>query len=335
MSNEKSAAGGAHGRAEIEDVAERMARRVKDIKTFDVSAMQGRWDARLEVVQKNVNNLMAEAFGAGSALYKEYAIPPFDSELDTTFGGRFSVEELQEVIRKAMAVATTRLEAAAARLKKQLDAPPPTQAPTPAPTPAPTRAPTPAPTPASTPAPTRAPTPAPTPAPTRAPTPAPTRASAPTSPSKNTSMSSSDDGPTVVSPRIPPMPVPDGQGEGRVAVVCRAGDENAKALAAFLKDLGLDTVTAGSGATPSPETLEKLRPVRFAVLMRSDRPLETGFLLGVLGAPRVCMLLPAQSSAPGLDALARIPVDNTGVWRLLLARQMKQAGMPIDLNKAL
>jgi hypothetical protein len=148
-------------------------------------------------------------------------------------------------------------------------------------------------------------------------------------------MSSSDDGPTVVSPRIPPMPAPDGQGEGRVAVVCRAGDENAKALAAFLKDLGLDTVTAGSGATPSPETLEKLRPVRFAVLMRSDRPLETGFLLGVLGAPRVCMLLPAQSSAPGLDSLARIPVDNTGVWRLLLARQMKQAGMPIDLNKAL
>ena len=121
----------------------------------------------------------------------------------------------------------------------------------------------------------------------------------------------------------------------RVAIVCRAGDEAAKALAAFLKDMGIEAITGGAGATPSPETLEKLRPVRFAVLMRSDRPLETGFLLGVLGAARLCLLLPAQSSAPGLDSLARIQVDNGGVWKLLLARQMKQAGLEIDLNKAL
>jgi hypothetical protein len=121
----------------------------------------------------------------------------------------------------------------------------------------------------------------------------------------------------------------------RVAVVCRAGDEAAKAVAGFLREMGLEAVTGGSGATPTPEALEKLRPVQFAILMRSDRPLETGFLLGVIGAPRLCLLLPTQSTAPGLDALPRIPVDNGGVWRLLLARQMKQAGLDIDLNKAL
>ena len=121
----------------------------------------------------------------------------------------------------------------------------------------------------------------------------------------------------------------------RIAVVCRAGDEAAKALTAFLKELGLEAITGGAGATPSPDTLEKLRPVRYAVLMRSDRPMETGFLLGALGAPRMCLLLPGQSSAPGLDALARVPVDNGGVWKLLLARQLKQAGLDIDLNKAL
>ena len=121
----------------------------------------------------------------------------------------------------------------------------------------------------------------------------------------------------------------------RVAIVCRAGDEAAKAVTTFLKDMGLEAITGGSGATPSPDALEKLRPVRFAILMRSDRPLETGFLLGVVGAPRVCLLLPTQSTAPGLDALHRIPVDNSGVWKLLLARQMKQAGLDIDLNKAL
>jgi hypothetical protein len=127
----------------------------------------------------------------------------------------------------------------------------------------------------------------------------------------------------------------DAAADHRVAIVARAGDEAAKAAMAFLKELGFEAIGGGAGATPSPEALEKLRPVRFAILMRSDRPLETGFLLGVVGAARTCLLLPSSSTAAGLDGLARIPVDNGGVWKLLLARQMKQAGLDIDLNKAL
>jgi hypothetical protein len=118
-------------------------------------------------------------------------------------------------------------------------------------------------------------------------------------------------------------------------VICRAGDESAKALAAYLKQLGIEAAMGGSGAGPTPDALEKLRNVEFAILMRSDRPLETGFLLGALRGSRVCLLLPASASAPGLDSLARIPLDAGGVWRLLLAREMKQAGLDIDLNKAL
>ena len=118
-------------------------------------------------------------------------------------------------------------------------------------------------------------------------------------------------------------------------MICRAGDESAKALAAYLKQLGIEVAMGGSGAGPTPDALEKLRNVEFAILMRSDRPLETGFLLGALRAPRVCLLLPASGSAPGLDSLARIALDPGGVWRLLLAREMKQAGLDIDLNKAL
>jgi hypothetical protein len=118
-------------------------------------------------------------------------------------------------------------------------------------------------------------------------------------------------------------------------VICRAGDESAKALAAYLKQLGLEAAMGGSGAAPTAELLEKLRNVEFAILMRADRQLETGFLLGAVGAARVCLLLPPSGSAPGLDSLTRIPFDAGGVWRLLLAREMKQAGLDIDLNKAL
>jgi hypothetical protein len=118
-------------------------------------------------------------------------------------------------------------------------------------------------------------------------------------------------------------------------VVCRAGDATARALAAFLEQLGLAAITVGAGATPSAEALEKLREVEFAVLMRADRALETGFLLGALGRPRVCLLLPPESTATGLEALTRVPLDNTGMWHLLLARTMKQAGLAIDLNRAM
>jgi hypothetical protein len=119
-------------------------------------------------------------------------------------------------------------------------------------------------------------------------------------------------------------------------VICRAGDEAAKSACAFLQQLGLEPVTGGAGAAPSPEVLEKLRDVQFAILMRSDRLLESGFLIGVLGAPRVCLLLPAQSgNTPGLDRLQRQTLDAGGLWKLLLAREMKQAGLDIDLNRAI
>jgi hypothetical protein len=123
-------------------------------------------------------------------------------------------------------------------------------------------------------------------------------------------------------------------GSGRIAVVCRAGDEAAKSLSAFLEELGVQAVTAGAGATPSTESLEQLREPGVAILMRSDRPLETGFLLGALGARRICLLLPAQSSAPGMESLLRIALDADGLWRLLLARELKKAGLAIDMNKA-
>src|SRR4051812_34133087 len=102
MSNGKPPAGGVHARPEIEIVLDRIARRVKELKTFEVSGIQDRWDTRLEVVQKNVNKLVGEAFGAGSALYKEYAIAPLDAALDTTFGDRYTQEEFHGEIRKAV-----------------------------------------------------------------------------------------------------------------------------------------------------------------------------------------------------------------------------------------
>jgi hypothetical protein len=69
-------------------------------------------------------------------------------------------------------------------------------------------------------------------------------------------------------------------------------------------------------------------------VLQPERQLELGFLLGVLGPDRICVLQQGTAGSP-LAGLAHHAVDDAGVWRLVLAREMKKAGLDIDLNKAL
>lgn len=64
--------------------------------------------------------------------------------------------------------------------------------------------------------------------------------------------------------------------------------------------------------------------------------LELGFLLGTVGKDRVFFLVPgpAAKTLPW-DGAASVPMDDAGLWHLLLARAMKQAGLDVDLNRAL
>lgn len=63
--------------------------------------------------------------------------------------------------------------------------------------------------------------------------------------------------------------------------------------------------------------------------------MELGFLLGTVGKDRVFFLVPgpAAKSLPW-DGVASVPMDDAGLWHLLLARAMKQAGLDVDLNRA-
>jgi hypothetical protein len=60
---------------------------------------------------------------------------------------------------------------------------------------------------------------------------------------------------------------------------------------------------------------------------------QIGCVVGRLGASRVCVLL-APGAAPCPETgLAHVAIDPTGGWQLQLARQLKQAGMDVDMNK--
>ena len=131
-----------------------------------------------------------------------------------------------------------------------------------------------------------------------------------------------------------PTPAPSSSGRTpRIAIVCR-DDAAGEAVTTFIADLGLEPVisqepTAGA----SLDVLESLRHADFGVLMQVDRQLELGFLLAALGRSKLVVLHPGEGS--GLAGLPHQAMDDSGLWRLLLAREMKKAGIEVDLNRAI
>ena len=120
----------------------------------------------------------------------------------------------------------------------------------------------------------------------------------------------------------------------RVALVCR-DDAAGEAITTFVADLGLEPVISlQPQAGASLDALEALRQADFALVLQADRQLEVGFLLAVVGRQRL-RVLQAAGSSDALPGVPQLTLDDAGLWRLLLARDMKQAGLAVDLNKAM
>lgn len=63
---------------------------------------------------------------------------------------------------------------------------------------------------------------------------------------------------------------------------------------------------------------------------------ELGYFAGTLGRKRVCALHKGQVDIPtDYQGVLYVPMDTNGSWRLSLAKEIKNAGMEIDLNRAL
>jgi hypothetical protein len=116
----------------------------------------------------------------------------------------------------------------------------------------------------------------------------------------------------------------------RVALICR-DDEAGETVTTYIAELGLEPVISQE---PKPgaslDVLEGLRQADFGLVLQSDRQLEIGFLLATVGRTKLFVL--GDAAIPGLT---KQEMDEGGLWRLLLAREMKKAGLDVDLNRAL
>lgn len=68
---------------------------------------------------------------------------------------------------------------------------------------------------------------------------------------------------------------------------------------------------------------------------RQNVILELGYFLGKLGRTRIAALLKDDVEKPSdYDGVVYISMDKAGAWKLQLARELKTAGLNIDLNDA-
>ena len=124
-------------------------------------------------------------------------------------------------------------------------------------------------------------------------------------------------------------------------------DDTASEVSGFAEQMGLEPVIIGNppggGAAVSLDKLEELRDLDFAILLPAEKAdaaaslLAIGFLLAVLGRNRICFVTDGSADGlPELEGAQKVTVDGAGgMWRLLLAREMRRAGLEVDLNRAL
>jgi predicted nucleotide-binding protein len=153
------------------------------------------------------------------------------------------------------------------------------------------------------------------------------------------------------------------RGAGKQIFVVHGHDEGAKeSTSRFIEKLGLGALILHEQPNRGRTIIEKFEDysnVGFAVVLLTpddmgvakelaDRPdkwkprarqdviFELGFFSGKLGRSKVCVLYKEGVDIPSdYLGVVYVPIDSGGAWRLKLAREMKSAGIDIDLNKAL
>jgi predicted nucleotide-binding protein len=156
------------------------------------------------------------------------------------------------------------------------------------------------------------------------------------------------------------MRPPEAQISNRRVFIVHGHDELAReTVARFLEKLHLEVIILHEQVSHGMtiiEKLEKYSDVGFAVVLltpddegrkaaegevlksraRQNVVLELGYFVGKIGRNRVLALHSGSLELPSdYLGVVFVPLDPGGAWRLTLAKELKNAGFPIDMNDAL
>jgi predicted nucleotide-binding protein len=146
--------------------------------------------------------------------------------------------------------------------------------------------------------------------------------------------------------------------DGSIFVVHGHDGEAREAVARFLESLGTRPVILHEEANRGQTVIEKFElhggAAAFAVVLltgddegrerggelqlrgRQNVVFELGFFIGTLGRERTAILYEPGVELPSdLRGYLYIELDAPGAWRSRLARELKEAGISVDMNKAI
>ncbi len=85
--------------------------------------------------------------------------------------------------------------------------------------------------------------------------------------------------------------------------------------------------------TPDDFGYPKGKPDEAKPRARQNVVLELGFFSGALGRSNVCVLYKGDLEIPSdYLGVVYVPMDDGGAWKFALARELRQANLPVDLN---
>ena len=165
--------------------------------------------------------------------------------------------------------------------------------------------------------------------------------------------------PVALGQRVAHSPIAaNGPRSDKVFIVHGHDDGAREATARFIAKLGLQPVILHEQASGGRTVIEKLEhhaDVGFAIVLltpddvggRADDPsalqprarqnviLELGFFVAKLGREYVCALHKGAVELPSdILGVVYIAMDATNGWKLVLARELREAGFPVDMNDA-
>ena len=139
------------------------------------------------------------------------------------------------------------------------------------------------------------------------------------------------------------------------------GHDNAakEAVARFIEKIGLKAIILHEQASSGKTIIEKIEAnsnVGFAIVLytpcdlgaskaekdqlrpraRQNVVFEHGYLIGKIGRENVCALVKGDIEKPtDISGVVYIPMDEGDGWKLAIAKEMRDRGYKVDVNKIL
>ncbi|MGQ7952122.1 TIR domain-containing protein, partial [Providencia huashanensis] len=127
-------------------------------------------------------------------------------------------------------------------------------------------------------------------------------------------------------------------------------------VARFVEKLGFSAIILHEQASSGKTIIEKIEAhtnVGFAIILytpcdtggfagenilkpraRQNVVFEHGYLIGKLGRHNVCALVKGDVEIPNdISGVVYVPLDSHSAWHLSIAKELRNAGYPVDMNK--